>query len=133
MGEFANARLTKALAIAATGFVCLLSAILPLAIAGLPIPLCRRLNTPGGTLAASLAQRRRSKTAAGLQPTDHLNLRLPSIAEPQSAARCVRRPHSPNCDGARDGKTHQRPVGTPRSPAYRKAKDSLSRSGSAFS
>ena len=38
MGEFANARLTNALAIAATGFVCLLNAILLLAIAGLAIP-----------------------------------------------------------------------------------------------
>ena len=39
MGEFANTRLTNALAIAATGFVCLLNGILLLAIAGLAIPL----------------------------------------------------------------------------------------------
>jgi manganese transport protein len=39
MGEFANNRLVNALAIAATGFVCLLNGILLLAIAGLPIPL----------------------------------------------------------------------------------------------
>jgi manganese transport protein len=38
MGEFANARLTNALAIAATGFVCLLNAVLLLAITGLAIP-----------------------------------------------------------------------------------------------
>ncbi len=38
MGEFANHRLVNALAIAATGFVCLLNGILLLAIAGLPIP-----------------------------------------------------------------------------------------------
>ena len=35
MGEFANTRLTNALAVAATGFVCLLNGILLLAIAGL--------------------------------------------------------------------------------------------------
>ena len=39
MGEFANTRLTNALAVAATGFVCLLNGILLLAIAGLAIPL----------------------------------------------------------------------------------------------
>jgi manganese transport protein len=39
MGEFTNTRLTTALAIAATGFVCLLNGILLLAIAGLTIPL----------------------------------------------------------------------------------------------
>jgi manganese transport protein len=38
MGEFANTRLTNALAVAATGFVCLLNGILLLAIAGLGIP-----------------------------------------------------------------------------------------------
>jgi manganese transport protein len=38
MGEFANTRLTNALAITATGFVCLLNGILLLAIAGLAIP-----------------------------------------------------------------------------------------------
>ena len=38
MGEFANTRLTNALAIAATGFVCLLNGILLLAIAGLALP-----------------------------------------------------------------------------------------------
>jgi manganese transport protein len=38
MGEFANTRLTNALAAAATGFVCLLNGILLLAIAGLAIP-----------------------------------------------------------------------------------------------
>jgi manganese transport protein len=38
MGEFANTRLTNALAISATGFVCLLNGILLLAIAGLAIP-----------------------------------------------------------------------------------------------
>jgi len=38
MGEFANARLTNALAVAATGFVCLLNGILLLAVAGLAIP-----------------------------------------------------------------------------------------------
>jgi manganese transport protein len=37
MGELANTRLTNALAIAATGFVCLLNGILLLAIAGLGI------------------------------------------------------------------------------------------------
>jgi manganese transport protein len=37
MGEFANSRLINALAIAATGFVCLLNGILLLAIAGLPV------------------------------------------------------------------------------------------------
>ena len=39
MGEFANTRLTTALAIAATGFVCLLNGILLLTTAGLTIPL----------------------------------------------------------------------------------------------
>ncbi len=38
MGEFANTRLTNALAISATGFVCLLNGVLLLAIAGLAIP-----------------------------------------------------------------------------------------------
>ena len=38
MGEFANTCLTNALAVAATGFVCLLNGILLLAIAGLVIP-----------------------------------------------------------------------------------------------
>jgi len=38
MGEFANTRLTNALAVTATGFVCLLNGILLLAIAGLAIP-----------------------------------------------------------------------------------------------
>jgi manganese transport protein len=38
LGEFANTRLTNALAVAATGFVCLLNGILLLAIAGLAIP-----------------------------------------------------------------------------------------------
>jgi manganese transport protein len=38
MGEFANTRLTNALAVAATGFVCLLNGILLLAIAGLALP-----------------------------------------------------------------------------------------------
>jgi manganese transport protein len=38
MGEFANTRLTNALAVAATGFVCLLNGILLFAIAGLAIP-----------------------------------------------------------------------------------------------
>jgi manganese transport protein len=38
MGEFANTRLTNALAVAATGFVCLLNGTLMLAIAGLAIP-----------------------------------------------------------------------------------------------
>jgi manganese transport protein len=38
MGEFANTRLTNALAVTATGFVCLLNGILLLAIAGLGIP-----------------------------------------------------------------------------------------------
>jgi manganese transport protein len=38
MGEFANTRLTNALAVAATGFVCLLNAILLLTTAGLAIP-----------------------------------------------------------------------------------------------
>jgi manganese transport protein len=38
MGEFANTRLTNALAFAATGFVCLLNGILLVAIAGLAIP-----------------------------------------------------------------------------------------------
>jgi manganese transport protein len=38
MGEFANTRLVNALAIAATGFVCLLNGTLLLAIVGLPIP-----------------------------------------------------------------------------------------------
>jgi manganese transport protein len=38
MGEFANTRLTNALAVAATGFVCLLNGILLLAIAGLELP-----------------------------------------------------------------------------------------------
>ena len=38
MGEFANTRLINALAVAATGFVCLLNRIPLLAIAGLPIP-----------------------------------------------------------------------------------------------
>jgi manganese transport protein len=38
MGEFANSRLINALAIAATGFVCLLNGILLLAITGLPVP-----------------------------------------------------------------------------------------------
>jgi manganese transport protein len=38
MGEFANSRLINALAVAATGFVCLLNGILLLAIAGLTIP-----------------------------------------------------------------------------------------------
>jgi manganese transport protein len=38
MGEFANTRLTNALAVAATGFVCLLNGILLFAIAGLGIP-----------------------------------------------------------------------------------------------
>jgi manganese transport protein len=37
MGEFANARMTNALAVAATGFVCVLNGILLLAIAGLAI------------------------------------------------------------------------------------------------
>ena len=39
MGEFANTRLTNALAVAATGFVCLLNGILLFAIAGLAIPM----------------------------------------------------------------------------------------------
>jgi manganese transport protein len=39
MGEFTNSRLTNALAITATGFVCLLNGILLLAIAGLAIPI----------------------------------------------------------------------------------------------
>jgi manganese transport protein len=39
MGEFANTRLTNALAVAATGFVCLLNGILLFAIAGLGIPM----------------------------------------------------------------------------------------------
>jgi manganese transport protein len=38
MGGFANTRLTNALAVAATGFVCFLNAILVLATAGLAIP-----------------------------------------------------------------------------------------------
>jgi manganese transport protein len=38
MGEFANTSLTNALAVAATGFVCLLNGILLLAIAGLALP-----------------------------------------------------------------------------------------------
>ncbi len=38
MGEFANTRLINALAVAATGFVCLLNGILLLAIVGLAIP-----------------------------------------------------------------------------------------------
>jgi len=38
MGEFANSRPISALAIAATGFVCLLNGVLLLGIAGLPIP-----------------------------------------------------------------------------------------------
>ena len=38
MGEFANTRLTNALAVTATAFVCLLNGILLLAIAGLGIP-----------------------------------------------------------------------------------------------
>jgi manganese transport protein len=38
MGEFANTRLTNALAVTATGFVCLLNGILLLAIAGLALP-----------------------------------------------------------------------------------------------
>jgi manganese transport protein len=38
MGEFANTRLTNVVAVAATGFVCLLNGILLLAIVGLPIP-----------------------------------------------------------------------------------------------
>jgi manganese transport protein len=38
MGEFANTRLTNALAVAATAFVCLLNGILLLATAGLAIP-----------------------------------------------------------------------------------------------
>ena len=38
MGAFANTRLTNALAIAATAFVCLLNGILLLTIAGVPIP-----------------------------------------------------------------------------------------------
>jgi hypothetical protein len=38
MGEFANTRLTSALAIAATAFVCLLNGILLLTIAGVAIP-----------------------------------------------------------------------------------------------
>jgi manganese transport protein len=38
LGEFANTRLINALAIAATGFVCLLNGILLLAIAGIPLP-----------------------------------------------------------------------------------------------
>jgi manganese transport protein len=38
IGEFANTRLTNVLAVAATGFVCLLNGILLLAIVGLPIP-----------------------------------------------------------------------------------------------
>jgi manganese transport protein len=38
MGEFANTRLTNALAVAATGFVLLLNAILLLTTAGLAIP-----------------------------------------------------------------------------------------------
>ena len=38
MGGFANTRLTNALAVAATGFVCLLNAILLLTTAGLAIP-----------------------------------------------------------------------------------------------
>src|SRR5271169_440601 len=39
MGEFANTRLTNALAVAATGFVCLLNGILLFAIVGLGIPM----------------------------------------------------------------------------------------------
>jgi manganese transport protein len=38
MGEFAHSRPINALAIAATGFVCLLDGILVLATSGLPIP-----------------------------------------------------------------------------------------------
>jgi manganese transport protein len=38
MGEFANTRLTNALAVAATAFVCLLNGILLLTIAGIAIP-----------------------------------------------------------------------------------------------
>jgi hypothetical protein len=38
MGEFANTPLTNALAVAATGFVCLLNAILLLTIVGITIP-----------------------------------------------------------------------------------------------
>ena len=38
MGEFANTRLTNALAVIATGFVCFLNGILLLAIAGLALP-----------------------------------------------------------------------------------------------
>jgi hypothetical protein len=53
MGEFANTRLTNALAIAATGFVCLLNGILLPAIVGIPLPFAGALTVTAEKQGAS--------------------------------------------------------------------------------